>query len=106
MPQNPEAGFSGPAARKGQKREEPKRELHGGDLQEESLTAAVLRKRRLQHWLVWHDKHDSEERTRHIAGLRRALQGDSDPEWATAAMLQLPRVGRVAGSPGSRGAKK
>jgi hypothetical protein len=86
-------GFQAPAARRVLKCEEPKRDLYGGDLQEANLTAVVLRKRRLQNWLVWHDKPDSEERTRHIAGLRSVLQGDADPEWAAAAMLQLPRVG-------------
>ena len=89
-------GFSAPAPGRVQKREEPRRELHGGDLQEASLTAAVLRKKRWQQLLVWHDKADSAERVRHTASLRKALQGDVDPEWAAAAMLQLPRVGLVA----------
>ena len=89
-------GFLAPAPGMVQKHEEPRRELHGGDLQEASLTAAVLRKRRWQQLLAWHDKADSAERVRHTAGLRKALQGDADPEWAAAAMLQLPRVGLVA----------
>jgi len=83
--------FQAPAARTVTKQEEPKRDLHEGDLCEASLTAAILRKRRWQQLLAWSLKPDSEEKARHIKGLRTALAGDADPEWAAAAMLSLPQ---------------
>ena len=53
-------GFQAPAARNVTKQEEPKRDLHEGDLCEASLTAAILRKRRWQQLLAWSLKPDSE----------------------------------------------
>ena len=83
-------GFQAPAGRTVAKQEEPKRDLHEGDLFEASLTAAIVRKRRWQQLLAWSLKPESEEKAWHTKGLRLALAGDADPEWAAAAMLSLP----------------
>ena len=56
------ASFVRPEAQVAKKFEEPRRDLHHGDLAEQSLAAATFRKRRLQQWLSWHLKPESEDR--------------------------------------------
>ncbi len=46
-------------AQTARKCEEPKRDLHQGDLAEKALTAATIRKRRVQQWLSWQLKPES-----------------------------------------------
>jgi hypothetical protein len=84
--------FVRPEARTTTKFEEPRRDGHQGDLEERTLLAATLRKRRVQQWLSWQLKPETEERTRQLKNLRQALAGDSDPEWAAVAMLSLPQM--------------
>ena len=68
--------------------EEPQRNWHQGDLTSKLLTEATRRKRRLQQWLSMAERPECAQQLRN---LRQVLAADADVEWASIAMLELPR---------------